>query len=369
MMSKMMGKRQLVSLVSPESFVTTGYLEPGVTLPLVIKPRVTGMNLSQWAANSRTYIESQLVTHGAILFRNFGLSKPEDLDQFIRASTGEPIKYQERSSPRSEVSDRIYTSTDYPPSESIFPHNEHSYNRTFPLKIFFFCCVPSDTGGETPIADTRKILKRIDPGIIDRFWRKGYMYVRNFGDGFGVSWQTAFQQTEKAAVEAYCRRNDIECQWKDHDRLKTSQVRRAIGVHPRSGEAVWFNHATFFHVSTLRSGLRDSLMSQFEAAELPNNTFYGDGSPIEPWVLENLREAYLNELVVFPWQQGDVLMLDNMLTSHARRPYTGNRRVLVGMAEPTNWDDLETWTASIGSIQEQEQEQTAGAGKGTISCS
>src|ERR1051325_11105415 len=98
----MIGKRQLVSLVSPESFVTASYLEPGVTLPLVIKPRVSGINLSQWAASNRPYIESQLLKHGAILFRNFGLHKPEDLDQFIRASTGEPIKYQERSSPRSE---------------------------------------------------------------------------------------------------------------------------------------------------------------------------------------------------------------------------------------------------------------------------
>lgn len=350
----MTGKRQLVSLASAESFVTTSYLEPGVKLPLVIKPRVGGINISQWAASSRSYIESQLLKHGAILFRNFDLHKAEELDQFIRASTGEPIKYEERSSPRSEVSDRIYTSTDYPAAESIFPHNEHSYNRTFPLKIFFFCCVPAATGGETPIADTRKILRRIDPRIIAAFLRSGYMYVRNFGDGFGVSWQTAFQQTEKAAVEAYCRRNDIEYQWKDGDRLKTSQVRRAIGIHPRSGEPVWFNHATFFHVSTLGANLRESLMSQFEDGDLPNNTFYGDGLPIEPWVLENLRQAYLEELVVFPWQEGDVLMLDNMLTSHARRPYTGIRKVLVGMAEPTNWDDLESCSAAaIELVHEQ----------------
>jgi alpha-ketoglutarate-dependent taurine dioxygenase len=345
--SGMIGKRKLVSLASPDSFVTTSYLQPGVKLPLVIKPRVDGINLSQWAANSRAYIESQLLKHGAILFRKFGLHKAEELDQFIRASTAEPLKYQERSSPRSEVSDRIYTSTDYPPAETIFPHNEHSYNRTFPLKIFFFCGVPAATGGETPIADTRKILQRIDPGIIDAFRRRGYMYVRNFGDGFGVSWQTAFQQTDKTAVEAYCQRNDIEYQWKDHDRLKTSQIRRAIGIHPRTGEPVWFNHATFFHVSTLGASLRESLMSGFEAGDLPNNTFYGDGLPIEPWVLENLRQAYLEELVVFPWQQGDVLMLDNMLTAHARRPYTGNRMVLVGMAEPTNWDDLESCSASV----------------------
>lgn len=37
--------------------------------------------------------------------------------------------------------------------------------------------------------------------------------------------------------------------------------------------------------------------------------------------------------VVFPWQTGDVLMLDNMLTAHAREPFQGPRKVVVAMAE------------------------------------
>jgi alpha-ketoglutarate-dependent taurine dioxygenase len=339
-MGPLIGRRQLVNL-SPESFVRTSYLEPGVELPLVIKPGISGINLSQWAASNRPYIESQLSRHGAILFRNFGLRTAEELEQFISASAGEPIRYDERSSPRSEVGDRIYTSTDYPPSQAIFPHNEHSYNRTFPLKIFFFCTLPAPQGGETPIANTRKILSRLDPKIIEAFSRRMYMYVRNYGDGFGLTWQTAFQTSDKTLVEAYCLRNGIEWLWKEGDRLRTWQVRRAIATHPRTGEAAWFNHATFFHVSTLEPNLREGLKSEFEDMDLPSNTFYGDGLPIEPWVLEELREAYLKELVVFSWQQGDVLMLDNMLTSHGRRPFTGPRKVLVGMAEPFNWDDIQ----------------------------
>jgi hypothetical protein len=30
------------------------------------------------------------------------------------------------------------------------------------------------------------------------------------------------------------------------------------------------------------------------------------------------------------------LLLDNMLSAHSRRPYTGTRSVLVGMAEPNH---------------------------------
>ena len=43
------------------------------------------------------------------------------------------------------------------------------------------------------------------------------------------------------------------------------------------------------------------------------------------------RLALRAETVTFPWRRGDVLLLDNMLTAHGRRPFTGDRRVLVAM--------------------------------------
>jgi alpha-ketoglutarate-dependent taurine dioxygenase len=178
--------------------------------------------------------------------------------------------------------------------------------------------------------------------VRQRFIEKQYMYTRNFGDGFGLSWQTAFQTSDRRAVEDYCRRNDIKAEWKEDGRLRTQQVRRAVARHPRTGEQAWFNHLTFFHFSTLGPTVREALLTMFREEDLPNNTYYGDGSPIEPEVLDELRAAYLQETVSFPWQKGDILMLDNMLASHGREPYSGARKVLVGMAEPFSWEHIST---------------------------
>jgi len=33
------------------------------------------------------------------------------------------------------------------------------------------------------------------------------------------------------------------------------------------------------------------------------------------------------------WRTGDVLLVDNVLLAHGRRPFTGDRRVLVAMSD------------------------------------
>jgi alpha-ketoglutarate-dependent taurine dioxygenase len=332
-------KRRAVS-VSSEALVRFGTLPTG-DLPLLIEPASPGVDLIAWAASNRALLEEKLQQHGGILLRGFGLQGPEDLDAFIHAVSGESLEYKERSSPRTAVKGNIYTSTDYPASHPIFLHNENSYQQEWPQKIFFFCKQPPEVGGETPIADCRKVLARIDPEVRKRFAERKWMYIRNFGDGFGLNWQTVFQTTDKAQIEEHCRARLIEVEWKSGDRLRTKAVRSALVQHPKTGETTWFNHATFFHVSTLEPSLRDAMLQEFADGELPSNTYYGDGEPIEPEVMDHLREAYRQETVGFPWQKGDLLMLDNMLAAHGRAPYSGSREILVGMAEPVRADRVQ----------------------------
>jgi alpha-ketoglutarate-dependent taurine dioxygenase len=327
------GRRQSVD-VAQESMIKTGYLEPGKTLPLVIRPAVRDVELSAWVTSNRDFVERQLMKHGGILFRDFGVKVVADFERFTRAVSPELLQYQERSSPRRQVSGNIYTSTDHPADQSIFLHNENSYQQTWPLKIFFFCVKAAEQGGETPIADCRRVFERIRPEVRERFAEKGWMVVRNFGDGLGLPWPTVFQTTDRSVVEAYCRKTGMGFEWKDGNRLRTTRHSQTAARHPRSGEMTWFNHATFFHVTTLEPSIQQVLRAEFKEEDLPTNTYYGDGSRIEDEVLEELREIYRQETVAFPWQEGDILLLDNMLVAHGRAPYVGRRKVLVAMAEP-----------------------------------
>ena len=325
-----------------DEVVQTEYLSDA-GMPLVVGPRAAAPTLADftaWLERSREFVERELLAHGALLFRGFPVASVADFEKVTRAASAHLLEYSERSSPRSQLGDKVYTSTDYPASQKIFPHNEHSYAITYPLHLFFGCIQPATRGGETPLIDIRKVTNRISERTRDRFRQRGWMWARHFGGGMGLPWQTTFQTKDKAAVEEYCRRAKISPEWVDGDRLRTRQVRPVFGTHPRTGETLWFNHLTFFHISTLDKALRDVLSAQLAEQDLPNNTYYGDGAPIESEVMDELRAAYEAETVTFQWRRGDVLLIDNMLTAHARSSYAGPRRVLVAMADPVTRTDI-----------------------------
>jgi alpha-ketoglutarate-dependent taurine dioxygenase len=278
-------------------------------------------------------IEAELLRHGALLFRGFNVNSLRVFEEFTRAVSRELLEYGERSSPRTRLSAGIYTSTDHPADQQIVLHNEQSYTLNWPMKICFCCQQPARQGGRTPIAGSREIYRRLDPALIRLFEKKSVMYVRNYGDGLGLPWQEVFQTRVRAEVEEHCRRAAIECEWKDGDRLRTRQLRPAVRTHPKTGEWVWFNHALFFHVSSL-DVTTQAAFAGLTADELPFNTLFGDGTPIDPSLMEEIREAYRAATVSFSWQAGDVLMLDNMLVAHGREPFVGPRKVVVAMADP-----------------------------------
>jgi alpha-ketoglutarate-dependent taurine dioxygenase len=325
-------RRKSVNLTQT-SLVRESALAAGQSMPLVIEPTLDSVNLAQWAAGHRDYLEGLLLRHGALLFRGFRVENVERFEQFARAISPELLDYRERAAPRNEVGNKVFTSTEFPADQWIPLHHEMSYSHNWPTKIWFYCVQAAREGGATPIADDRIVFQRLDPKIKETFMRKKVMYTRNYGDGLDIPWQDVFQTSDKAQVEAYCRSARTEVEWKDGNRLRTRQVRQAVATHPKTGDMVWFNHAHMFHHSNLEPSVRESLLEEFGEENLPRNSYYGDGTAIESSVLDEIRGVYREAAVSFPWQEGDIMMLDNFLTMHGREPFVGPRKIVVAMAE------------------------------------
>ena len=305
----------------------------GRDLPLLVTPATPGASLEAGRAGMHDCAAKHLERAGGILFRGFAVPDVSAFKDFA-ASFGDPLlSYEFGSTPRSKVEQGVYTSTEYPAHQSIPLHNEQAYTRQWPMRIWFYCHTAAPEGGETPIADSREVYRRLDPAIRERFIEKGLMYVRNYGNGLDVPWQQVFNTEDAAVVETFCRGQGIAWEWKDDGELRTRQVCQAVATHPRTGDVVWFNQAHLFHVSALESSVRETLLAVVDEEDLPRHVYYGDGSPIEDAILDEIRAVYDSVTIRFPWQQGDVLMLDNMLAAHGRAPFKGPRRVVVAMAQ------------------------------------
>lgn len=327
-------RRRAVKLTTDE-LVQERLLMPERSSALVIEPRAEALDLAEWAGEMKPRLTELLLQHRAILFRGFPVEGAAAFERIVGAcSNGPMLEYVDRTTPRPAVGDKIYVSTVYPSEETINMHCEGTYWTNWPLKIFFCSLKTAEAGGETPIADVRRVLERISPETRRKFETRGVMYRRNYNDGFGLSWQETFQTQERREVEKYCIDHQIEFEWKEGDRLRTRQIRPAVRKHPVTGEAAWFNHAAFFHISSLERSVREALLANLGEENLPYNTYYGDGTRIEDSEAAEVLAAYQAEKIIFPWKDGDVLLLDNMTMAHGREPYKGNRKVIVAMVEP-----------------------------------
>jgi alpha-ketoglutarate-dependent taurine dioxygenase len=308
----------------------TGHLENNGYTAAVVYP--VGPDIDdhrRWIDDHRERIQACLREHGAVMLTGL----PVDLGLFsavVRSIGGEPLTYSERSTPRTEVESNIYTSTEYPPNQPIPMHNENSYSDNWPATLFFLCQTPAESGGGTPIADSRAVLRLVPPEVRDRFSR-GVVYTRTFREDLGLSWQETFQTESREQVEQYCRDHGQQFTWTD-DGLRTSHRQPAWRTEPSTGEEVWFNQANLFHFSALDEEVQEALLELYTEEDFPRNAYFGDGQAIHPDDLAAVNAAYAEASLVLPWHAGSVLIINNMLTAHGREAFTGSRRILVAMA-------------------------------------
>ncbi|WP_313918939.1 AMP-binding protein [Tahibacter sp.] len=295
----------------------------------------TATALPQWLSAQGPAIQHLLAEQGAVLFRDFADMSIEGFEACVGLlGQGAMIAYENRSTPRTRVHNHVYTSTEYAADAEIPLHSENAYSARWPARIMFWSRQVAERGGETPVADNRRVLAAIPAATRDRFASRGVMYLRNYHRGIGLSWQETFQTASRDEVESYCLTHGMQWRWLPGDVLRTWQVLPAVRTHAPTGAEVWFNQAHLFHVSSMGAAMERDLRGLFDEQSLPRNACFGDGSPIGTVDLAAIRDAYAAHAIVFPWRYNDLLVLDNALYSHGRRSYVGERRVLVGMTGP-----------------------------------
>lgn len=308
----------------------------GVALPLVARPLGPSGRpeaMAEWARAHRSLWESRILRHGALLFRGFGFDSLAVFEAFACAFAPELVPYTGGASNRRKVHGNVYTSTEASPRLSISQHHEGAYLPAMPSMISFFCAHPAAVGGQTPLASARGVTARLPESLLDEFEKRRITYVNRLHGGLGAgrSWQSQFETEDRAVVEQILKDGGYSFEWLPGNALVTRLTCDGVKRHPATGERLWVGQADHWHPSGLDPEIRAQMARRMAESDFPFNAFFGDGGCLNEADLARIRDAIRDETVRFSWEAGDVLVCDNLLVSHGRDPFEGERKVYVAL--------------------------------------
>lgn len=306
-------------------------LNPGRPAMMLVE---TPEDLRAWAADHSEALRSLILDHGSIHIRGLRLANVDQVGQVINELASELMVETEAFASRDPLPGGLYSSSAWPANQQMCMHHELSYTLNFPGTLFMACLVAPTGGGATAVADAAAVLNDIPTDLVERFEREGWMLTRSYTDEIGLPYAEAFGTEDRATIERYCQANAIEFEWQDDGGLRTRQLRSAVMLHPVTGQRCWFNQVAFLSEWTLNPEVREFLVDMYGADGLPFNTRFGNGDPIGEDVVELINEAYAANTIQEPWQDGDLMIVDNIRTAHSREPFEGPREIIVALGDP-----------------------------------
>ncbi|MFJ8233539.1 TauD/TfdA family dioxygenase [Streptomyces sp. NPDC094448] len=308
--------------------------EPGRPAVVITPGHGSAEAAAGWLTEHRAAVRAELHRSGAVLLRGLPIHDAASFATARDALVVQRAGYKEKATPRTDFGEGVFSSTDLPAAQPIRLHNENSYTLDFPGVLLFGCVTAPEEGGATTVGDMREALRLLPDGLRTRFEEAGWLLVRNYSELAGLPWYTTFATQDRAVAEAYCDENTIGYEWLDDDSLITRQRRSAVITHPVTGERVWFNHFAFWNSRTLDPDVREVLEETYGPDGLPFSTYLGDGTRLTDAEVDAVNEVYDRVTVRESWQQGDLMLVDNILCAHGREAFTGDRKILVAMGEP-----------------------------------
>ena len=297
----------------------------------VLRAEASG-DAERWAAEHRNALRTLVAEHGSLLVRGLGLRDVAETDAVFRR-LGSLMDEMEAFAPRRRYAQGVYSSSKWPPNQPMCMHHELSYALEPPSLMLFACLTAAASGGATPVADSPAVLNALPADLVERFEQAGWLLIRNYNEDIGASLADAFGTDDRGAVESYCRAHAIDFEWRPDGALRTRQRRRAVVPHPINGRRCWFNQIAFLNEWTLDPELREYLVDLYGEDGLPFNTRFGNGDLISADIVQTINQTYEAHTVCERWQAGDLLLVDNIRTAHARESFEGPREVVVAMAD------------------------------------
>ena len=318
--------------------------EDGTVIPLALRPSANSdsdITLDAVVATIRSLqahgsvLTKQLARHGTLLFRGLPIHGAEDFSKFAHAFGYPPHEIIGIVVDRPMLAPNVAPANEAPKEVLIYSHNESPQVPHAPEYIFFYGHKAPAKGGESPMSSSLELFHRAQqeiPDFISELADKGilsrvvYKFDKQYAGGstlkqaFGKEVEDGdSDETKRAKMEAqikrYGRGKYTNYEWNEDGVVLTHRL-PAIRTQPGSNLPTLFTAlAAYFKNAQVNNAARTSVTQQM----------FGDGTVIPEKYLEQLAKITDDIRVLHKWQQGDVLVFDNIIAQHGRQPWEGDQ--------------------------------------------
>jgi alpha-ketoglutarate-dependent taurine dioxygenase len=297
----------------------------------------------RWMSKHRSAIEQALLSFGAIVWRGFPVATSEHFADLMGGFEPFAQGYAGGTSDRKVVTGNVMEATRTPPEVTIPLHQEMSYMPTGPRLVAFYCREPSLTGGETVICDMRGMREALPGALREKLTTLDVEYVRNMRSAAvddwraeaiyrHPTWQYRFETDDPAVIEVLLEERGAQFEWHADGSLSFWTRVPGMTTHPVTGDILYFNqmNSQVQHPLTIGKD-RAAAINAAYGTTTPRaySVRFSNGEALSEAEFLAIYAAFEQRKIAFPWQAGDVMLLENRLTAHGRNAFTGSRDVQV----------------------------------------
>ncbi|KAI7741351.1 hypothetical protein M8C21_029256 [Ambrosia artemisiifolia] len=290
----------------------------GLLFPAVLSPTGNAnITVFEEAIKSeKQWLESLLQRSGVILFRGFHVTSPSDFNDVVEAFGFPELVYMGGRASRTKVVGRIYTANESPVDKQIPFHHEMAYLPDFPSKLFLFCAEEPGMGGETPVVLSHLVyvkMKERHPEVVAQMEKHGLTYKKIMSDEdhplsfSGGSWKSAYMTDDKNVAEERAAKQGTKLEWMGNAVKIIMGPLPAFRLEKESQRITWFNTL----VSSNAGPMKDDHDTHVEL---------GNGDLLPAHAVKDCVKIMEEECVAIPWKKGDVMLVNNLMVLHGRRP-------------------------------------------------
>jgi len=315
--------------------------------------------LKAWIKKNEDILKIKLSTVGGLLFRGFDIDSPEKFEVIAKAIEPNLCKTHDfDDGARTWLTDYIYEASLGSIIKDQIPlsfHNEDAFVPYVPSTIMLCALEPSAYGGETLLADCRKVFQSFPKDLQEKFL--GFSVKSSFSMEDSIFLVNTHLPKNVKAIQHLAQKYGATNVYRVGDfRTRFTFVIPTVIHHENTKEPIWFSRVhqavtlsrivDIWHSYKYRKSILSLLegfmvmvktifnhywlkLKSYKTPEDQKNLYtFSNGTPIPLRDQFKICSSYWKNAVIEPLNAGDVIVLDNRLVTHGRLPYKGKRRLL-----------------------------------------